>query len=514
MHALTRLATTIAFAAVALFIGAAPGNAVDHPPADIWVYATGDASCYTTPNAYGGREARVKPLLGSLYQASSMRVDGVDIMNGETTFRWVEVEPGVGCYQPAGWLSSPVDPALLDVNTFTNHAIGAPPAEGFGLGAALSLADRVVMAAPALDSAELGEIAEGQVLSTNDLIVKAPRGLLGMVAWRAVEFEGQLGWMLASSLTDVPDLAVEDLTSIVTPRWDVTAWTLPGAGEEVGELPAGAPTPASLSATAGWMPVEMAGQVAWVRQADLTTDPNDAPTASPTEAEVGESAADVIEQLRVEATAKREEHEKARAAEQAASNESGSSLWATVKAKVSGENPVAEAVASARLRLAMVLGALALLLAAGAHAGTMWLRGHRGLLARTTSTLFPAVTVAAHASLLTAIGVATWAASTAPSVYFTGRVLIVAAAGGLALAWVTAHRVAAMRGADWKLPLGALLLVGGSLFVFGAPLAVALLLGLVVAGGAAGSRTSNTGERDAAAPHTHAETAPPARTEV
>lgn len=493
---------------VAMTLGAvmAPAQAAGkHPPANTHAYSTSDSPCYTSPNAYDGRAAAFKPLLGTLYAVSKRTVKGVDALNGETDFRWVEVDDGRGCWQPSGWLSQPLDAAKLDVATFTGHAIVAPPAEGLGIGAALSAADRAVNAAPALDSTTLGELEDGDVVATRDgVIVQAQRGLAGPTDFRAVEYEGQLGWMLASSLAEVPALSVEDLTATITPEWDVNAQTLPGAGEVLGTLAAGTAVTAGVSSTAGWLPVEVDGQVGWVSQTDLNTDPQEGALAS---AEPTETFAERIERLQEEAREKLAEREQAgenvEVAEPAEAGEPG--LWGQLKAKVTGENPAAEALAAARLKTAGWLLVLTLVLTAGAHAATVWLRGRSRAAMITTLATMPVVAVVAHASFPAAVTAAWVTTSVAPSSYFQSRVLFGAAVVAVLLAWVGAHRLGVYRRADTtslmslvvekKTLLALAAAVGGlaAYALFEVPIATAVVFGALAAGTTAGLLLPRTG---------------------
>lgn len=501
------LAAAAAAAVSALVVTGAPASASDHPRTDTHAYVLEDNPCFTTPNAYSGEEAHVKPLFAAIYGVSSKTVKGVDALNGETAFRWVKVTKGEGCWQPAGWLSSPVDRDLLAVDEFTDFAIAAPPAEGLGIGAALSLADRTVNAAPALDSTTLGEVDEGQIVATRSgFVLEANRGLLGRVGFRPIEYNGQLGWILATSLSNVPKLAGDDLTTSITPTHEVIAWTLPGGGEQVATLAVGAPVAAGVSSAAGWLPVDVDGTVAWVNQIELTTEPTKEQTGDE------ETLEERIERLKEEGATKLDGIKAERAEDADPEDTDAAGWWDDLKARVSSDNPMAEALDRGRLLTAGLLAGFALILAAVALAGAR----KRDALAM----LNPALPLASLAALPAAVLVAVWAGAVAPSAHFATWTWGGTAVVGVLIAAVTAMQVGrtTVRAAasHAKAESSRLLLVAGGLaagahWVVGLPLAAAVLIGLVAAGAYAGR---SMGERECATPHTHEVDRIPETTEV
>ncbi len=520
-----RFALTLALA-VPLVAFAAPASAADEPVPTEHAYLIVDQGCLAKPDmGTFSKTSSLKPVVGSLYPSTKATYRGRAMGGGDETFRWIEVVNGKGCYVPDTYMSSPVDPKRLDPAEFTQSAIVAPSDPGLGVSAVLSAGDLVLRSSPTHLSPDLGEVDEGQVLSTNDLVVTEAGGLLsGERDWRPVNIEGTLGWIIATSLADVPSVEVDSLTSTITPAHDVAIWSLPGAGEQIGAIVAGETSPIGISPTSGWLPVKVDGAVGWVLQSDLlppddTTFPGDDERTQPGAEESPDVIVDVQKQIDEWKQKQADKKESA-----AASPDTKTSWLDAIQQKVSGENPVAEALAKGRLVTAGLIAALAFLLALVGMWGNGKVRRSRAATAprglkKYAKWAWKLVVpdwrgAVAQAALPAALAVGTWAAFTAPTHYFGREVVLGSTAIGSLLAWATADRIAAFRRVDSKAVLAQakadwqpfLLVVAGAGGVthwgFGTPWSVSILLALVVVGVVVSFRVPHTGEQEGEKPDT------------
>lgn len=353
-----------------------------------------------------------------------------------------------------------------------------------------------VYSMPSLNAPVLADLEVGDFLVGADWEVFGAASMTGRASYIPVSFGGSLAWVPSSVVARVPVYSTADLTSALTPALELAVHSAPSTSADVvGSLAEGATVAAQTTAWAGWLPVANDGTVGWVQQSALVATPTE--TASPA-ADTAEAPSWFDEKKEEFEDYRDEKADKKPVA--ADPNEPG--LIDKARDWFAGENPVAEAAAKVSLFMAGGVALLALLLAGLAHMGTRSVRrGRSSLTGRVVTLAAPGVTtllmLGAPVAALVA-GVA--AASLAPTTYFTAQVAGGSLLVGLALAYVAAHRVAAMRGASADA-----VLIGAKVdstllfsitagvavaahFVLAVGLPVAAVVGLVAAGLVAGLR--------------------------
>lgn len=495
----TILAATLAAAAALGAAGpshAAPSHADAYPDKVMW--ASTETACAKTPGAIGpglkAEDVATYATTGAVYSATGIRDEY--FYGGH---RQVKVN-GKPCFID-DW-STVVIKGDIDPAAFNSTLLVPDEAHSGVLLAEIGgeLTSPTVHAMPSGASSTLGELETGDIVLGADWQVEGVPSITGRAEWLPISWAGTLAWIPAASVARVPTYDPADLTGQLTPEHEMTVYAAPtSSSEPVGSASTGETVPASSTAWAGWIPVAVDGRVGWVSQGDLVA-PAPSPSASasptPTEGEEG-----VIDKAKDKWDKFQDEREAA-ATERGQTGEPG--FIESLKNRVTGSNPVAEAAAKLSVRFAGILALVALLLAGGAHMATRMVGSQKGLLAKAASAVAPGNALLVHATLPAAAAIGVWAAMAAPNEYYVPQVLAGAAVGGGVLAYVTAHRVAAMRGADRTLLVArarerstALLLVvlgvgAGLQVVTGASLAVCVVASLLTAGASAGLQAKKT----------------------